>query len=228
MQHSILYNDEELKFEVKVNKLAKRIILKVSDNGEASVTIPQKSLEREAIRFAKKRARWLYLHLNKIKSEAETRRPIVDKILFLGNSYPIELFENSGRLSLNFREGRFELFLSNHTYEDVRSELKRWYIEQARKILPELVQSLGCQIKRIAIREQKTRWGSCSAKKNLNFNWRLMMAPTSVIYYVVVHELTHLKHMNHSPQFWKTVSQKCPDFRQHKSWLRKNGKLLKF
>lgn len=225
MQHSILYNDEELKFEVKVNKLAKRIILKVTDDGEVSVTVPRRGLEREAIRFAKKRARWIYLHLSKIKSEKERRQPIIDKVLFLGNSYPIELFENSA-LKLDFKENKFELHLSNHTYEDIRSELKKWYVQQAKRIIPDLVQD--SRVERITIRGQKTCWGSCSAKKNLNFNWRLMMAPPEVVRYVVVHELTHLEHMNHSAQFWKAVSEKCPEFRRHKAWLRMNGKLLKF
>lgn len=80
--------------------------------------------------------------------------------------------------------------------------------------------------KRITIRDQKTRWGSCSAKGNLNFNWRLILAPEEVLDYVVVHELAHLKEMNHSGRFWKQVELVMPDFAKHRLWLKQNGDML--
>lgn len=80
--------------------------------------------------------------------------------------------------------------------------------------------------KRITIRDQKTRWGSCSVKGNLNFNWRLILAPEEVLDYVVVHELAHLKEMNHSGRFWKQVETVMPDFAKHRLWLKQNGDML--
>lgn len=79
---------------------------------------------------------------------------------------------------------------------------------------------------RITIRDQKTRWGSCSGKGNLNFNWRLILAPESVQDYVVVHELAHRREMNHSPAFWKIVEQVMPDYRMQKQWLKEHGEEL--
>lgn len=79
---------------------------------------------------------------------------------------------------------------------------------------------------RIAIRDQKTRWGSCSSKKNLNFNWRLIMAPAGVLDYVVVHELSHLKEMNHSKRFWREVEQVMPEYKKYNNWLKENGHIL--
>lgn len=76
---------------------------------------------------------------------------------------------------------------------------------------------------RITIRNQKTRWGSCSAKKNLNFNCLLMLAPDEVVDYVVVHELCHLIEMNHSKKFWAQVEQVMPDYKKHKQWLKDHG-----
>lgn len=78
----------------------------------------------------------------------------------------------------------------------------------------------------IAIRDQKTRWGSCSAKGNLNFNWRLMLAPPRILDYVVVHELCHRKEMNHSKAFWNAVETVLPDYRECRKWLKENGKTL--
>lgn len=78
----------------------------------------------------------------------------------------------------------------------------------------------------ITIRDQKTRWGSCSSKGNLNFNWRLMLAPPKVLDYVVIHELCHRKEMNHSPRFWAHVASIMPDYKEHRQWLKANGKTL--
>ena len=79
---------------------------------------------------------------------------------------------------------------------------------------------------RITIRDQKTRWGSCSAAGNLNFNWRLVMAPGEVLDYVVIHELAHRREMNHSAAFWNIVESEMPDYRRHREWLKKNGGFL--
>lgn len=75
----------------------------------------------------------------------------------------------------------------------------------------------------ITVKEQKTRWGSCSSKKNLNFNWKLLMMPESILEYVVVHELAHLKYMNHSQYFWKEVEKVLPDYKNRRKWLKENG-----
>ena len=82
---------------------------------------------------------------------------------------------------------------------------------------------MGVSYGRIAIREQKTRWGSCSSKGNLNFNWRLILAPEEVLDYVVVHELAHRREMNHSKAFYAIVESVLPDYRQARRWLREHG-----
>ena len=82
---------------------------------------------------------------------------------------------------------------------------------------------MGVTYSRIRIKDQKTLWGSCSSRKNLNFNWRLVMAPGEVLDYVVVHELCHLKHMNHSAEFWDCVEEILPEYREHRRWLKVHG-----
>ncbi len=99
--------------------------------------------------------------------------------------------------------------------------------DQALRIIPERVKYyapiVGVTYHNITIRNQKTKWGSCSSRKNLNFNCGLMLAPPEILDYVVVHELCHLKVMDHSPAFWQEVEQILPDYRKRKAWLKSNG-----
>ncbi len=99
--------------------------------------------------------------------------------------------------------------------------------DQAMKRIPERVAHfaplVGVTYGRITIRNQRSRWGSCSSQGNLNFNCLLMLCPPEVIDYVVVHELCHRKEMNHSPRFWAEVERIMPEYKQHRKWLRDNG-----
>ena len=107
---------------------------------------------------------------------------------------------------------------------------QRLYRDKARDIFEQKVsyyaRMMGVSYGRIAIRDQKTRWGSCSGEGNLNFNWRLIFAPAGVLDYVVVHELAHRKEMNHSPRFWKVVEDTMPEYRKYQKWLKENGRGL--
>lgn len=98
--------------------------------------------------------------------------------------------------------------------------------ERARAIITARVQHwaglMGLSYNRIAIKDQRTLWGSCSRKGNLNFNWRLAAAPVEALDYIVIHELCHLREMNHSKRFWAHVAGICPDYRARRRWLREN------
>ena len=98
-----------------------------------------------------------------------------------------------------------------------------WAKETITKRVAYFARLMGVSYRNITIREQKTRWGSCSSEKNLNFNWKLILAPPEVLDYVVVHELCHLKEMNHSKAFWDEVGKVMPNYETHKLWLKENG-----
>ena len=107
---------------------------------------------------------------------------------------------------------------------------KNLYRRKAEEILRKrtlyFAKMMGVQFNRITIKEQKTRWGSCSNSHNLNFNWKLVLAPPEVLDYVVVHELCHIKEMNHSNAFWSEVEKVLPDYKTRRTWLKENGWML--
>jgi predicted metal-dependent hydrolase len=112
-----------------------------------------------------------------------------------------------------------------YTEEDLK-----WMTEEAKKMIPPLVEKyaalMGVTYGRVTIRHQKSRWGSCSAKGNLNFNCLLMLTPPECVEYVVVHELCHRKYMNHSRAFWAEVAKYQPDYRKNEEWLKTKGKYI--
>lgn len=116
---------------------------------------------------------------------------------------------------------------ATHRSPDAATLLRAWYQKAATAKLIELTAvwapRLGVKPQRIKIKEQRTRWGSCSSLGNINYNWRIMMAPLPVIEYLVIHELCHLRHMNHSTDFWQMVTQFSPRQLEHRQWLRQHG-----
>lgn len=110
--------------------------------------------------------------------------------------------------------------------------LEKRYKRAAHEYIPARVayfhQFTGGSYDKVTIRDQKTRWGSCSSSGTLSFNYRLMLAPPQILDYVVVHELCHLKHMNHSPAFWQAVADVLPDYKERKQWLKEHGSELTF
>ena len=104
------------------------------------------------------------------------------------------------------------------------------YRKEARRRITEraayFAEKMGVDYGRIAIKAAKTRWGSCSARGNLNFHWKLILMPPAILDYVVVHELAHRIEMNHSPRFWTQVERILPDYRERRRWLKENGGLI--
>ena len=108
-------------------------------------------------------------------------------------------------------------------------EARRAARELVTMVADEEAQVLGVSFSRIDVRGQRTRWGSCSSRGTLSFNWRLVLAPVEVLDYVVVHEVCHLREPNHSPRFWRLVAERRPEWRRHRDWLRVHGaELLAF
>ena len=129
-------------------------------------------------------------------------------------------------------DGGLRLAASKVERTSIREELERLYKLEARRHFEDRAEhyraEMGVEYDRIELRNQRTRWGSCSPNRTLAFNWRLMMAPTEVVDYIVVHELAHLREKNHTTQFWEIVGEHDLEYTQHAEWLEANSSQLIF
>jgi predicted metal-dependent hydrolase len=148
-----------------------------------------------------------------------------ESYLYLGKPHRLQIVKGKAPLVLQDR-----FYLSEAYLDNARQEFVRWYKEQALMKIEERVRwyagVAGLEYKKITISDATRRWGSCSGKGNLRFNWRLVMAPLKVIDYVVVHELAHLQEKNHTRAFWTRVERILPGYKRYSAWLKDNQHLL--
>ena len=203
----------------------------VEDDGRVVVRAPMR-LKREAIEeFVRAKETWILAKREQALKRASRFVPKRfvggEEFLYLGESYPLEI-EDFQRQPLLLNGG---FRLSRAALPRAEAVFERWYRRQALKVISaraaDYAASHGFTFERIRITSARKRWGSCGHKGNLSFAWRLVMAPPPVIDYVVVHELAHLKHRNHSRRFWGKVASILPDFRKQENWLDEHGDLLR-
>lgn len=180
--------------------------------------------------FLKEKREWIEKTLAKVRERArerEWRYEDGEMFWYLGERYPLRVSERAIS-PLIFSKGEFVMARSFHSR--AKEAFSWWYIREAKRILSERVRFFARENKlaygTVKINAARTRWGSCSGKGNLNFSFRLAMAPLSVIDSVVVHELAHLVHRNHSRNFWQKAASMLPEFEVGRHWLKKNGHLL--
>jgi len=146
--------------------------------------------------------------------------------LYLGKSYELGIRQNKNSLV----ELEDKIYIASSNEKFIKTYLESWYKQQARKVIVERVYKFsnfsGLKFNSINLSSATTRWGSCSSDKNLNFNWKLIMAPLEVIDYVVSHEIAHLAELNHSKDFWEKVRKMFPIYREYRTWLKRHGHKL--
>jgi predicted metal-dependent hydrolase len=198
------------------------------------VVLPARGRNSEAQAFLLDNSDWVLRHLRALQQKGWLRDPEVDgsvkTLLLQGREMRVSVCAESIRdacARVEQADDVITLHLPASQEKATRLVLKDWLHMQAADKVAERVSvrsaQMGLYPKRVFIRNQRTKWGNCSSLGNVSFNWRLIGAPPEVLDYVVVHELAHLKEMNHSPRFWSLVSVYCPDFMRHKAWLKANG-----
>jgi predicted metal-dependent hydrolase len=198
------------------------------------VVTPLEYDRKRLLSFILRREGWILKHLDRmaaLPAAPAADAPLPEQITFLGTAHAVQMNIKPGKRATVWRDGQ-AFAVTAPTEVGGRLALEVWLRDAARFAIATQVQhratEMGVTYDRVAIRDQKTRWGSCSHTGNLNFNWRLVLAPPAVLDYVVVHELAHRVELNHSARFWRVVARYCPTMDTHRAWLRTHGAALRF
>lgn len=202
---------------------ARRYSLRVSQlDGRVTLTLPQRAPLSDGLAFLNDRAGWIRGHLS--ARAAPVRPEIGSEVPFEGTLVPLV---GASLRSPRLEEGRL---LVPHDPLRLAKRVEVFLKHAARDRLvaasDRYAAALGRSYGKITLRDTRSRWGSCTAQGNLMYSWRLIMAPPAVLDYVAAHEVAHLVQMNHAPAFWAEVARLCPDYAEHRCWLRVNGASL--
>lgn len=200
---------------------AKNMKLKIKSFREITLVLPKRVSLKSGYNFADTEYSWIREQILKLDKPVLFDHGVVFPIL--GEEHQIIHAPNS-RGFVWAEDGK--LFVTGHR-EHIPRRVKDWAAKEIKSILitksDKYAAKIGVRVRKITVRDQRSRWGSCSSSGNLNFSWRLILMPEHVIDYIVAHEVAHLRHMNHSSDFWGLVADICPSMQQSRQWLKKNG-----
>jgi len=213
----------------------KTVGITVSPDNRVTVRVPSSLGEQRIRGIVAEKSAWILKRMALNRRRAQVIRPREysdgEAFLFLGTSYRLERV--MGWKGVALMDGRLCVGVScegDGCARNIAARIYRWYRAHALGILVERVNAyrerLGMTPNSVRIKALRSRWGSCSSRGNLNFNWLLVLAPIEIVDYVVVHELCHFVHPDHSSRFWKLVESVLPDFRERRKWLRVQGRCL--
>ena len=204
--------------------------LELTPDGRLIVRAPKHATQAQIRAVVDQKASWIAKARRRITSQHPDLKPKTftpsETFWYLGEQYPLRLTDRQRpRLDL---DGAF--LLARHAQHQAKQVFIAWYREETRQIIHSLIDTYTKHenfiVNEVRITSARTRWGSCSGKGNLNFTYRLSMAPLPVISYVVAHELAHLKVHNHSKAFWAEVARIYPDYQKPRTWLKQHGFFL--
>ena len=204
--------------------------ISINDNAELIVRAPHKLSINKIHDFINEKEKWISNQKKRVINRISDSSLDKDMALYLGSLYPIKISQShSKKLTFNGEE----FLVNTGDPELIHSSIKKWYKNKFKEVaIPRLTyfaNKYNLSVNQIRIKEQKTMWGSCSSRNNINLNYLLIMAPMNVIDYVIIHELAHTIYKNHSSNFWRTVESMMPSFKEAKTWLKDYGhKLRKF
>lgn len=246
---TIQHNNEIIEITIKRSKRS-TACLRIQPDGTVEVRGPRLMSDAFVRKFVEEKADWIIQKRQEVAEHQSKKRNHTyqseDVFLYLGEEYVLTLVaagrkrvelvkaeENSyvssdaETVEIARNDNRLVLHTTSFEPRNIEKQLKEWYKKQATEYITNRVEYYAPRIPGehagITMENRKGRWGSCSSTGELTFNWRLMLAPPEIIDYVVVHELCHLKHMDHSPAYWKAVGSVLPDYKARREWLKENG-----
>lgn len=214
-----LPNGQQIEIAWLRSRRNKHIRLTVGAHG-VRVSSPPRARWSNIVRFLQQQAGWLATHLDQHQQKLPP-----DQLLFQGTTYQLQLAKTGNRVEL--KNNTCYLNPVSRTNKSAVQTLNRWLRSQAAEKLTSIFlqyrQQMNIQAPQLKWRETTSRWGSCSSNGNIMLNWRLIHTPSEVAQYVIIHELAHRVHHNHSKKFWQLVEQFDPAYKVHRGWLKRNG-----
>lgn len=222
-QHSITLNGRTVAYRIRQSRQVKRIGLRVTDDG-LTVAMPKRAKAKAAEKAITDNTAWVLKHMQRLEDNARLAYITVDgfpAMLFKGVETPVRCAPHLKRVA-----HEDDTLIIRDTLKTPHKALDDWLRQQCLEALTPSVaraeEHIGKRHTRLSIRDQKSRWGSCSNTGTLSFNWRLIMAPPDVLDYVACHEVMHLAVPNHSAKFWNGVAAICPHTETARHWLTTN------
>lgn len=223
----IIFDRSIYPVRVRRHRQARRYTLRIqSATREVVLTIPPRGTFKEARDFAQKHGAWIAARLDRLPRAA----PFADGVVVPLRGVPHRIVHRRGVRGTVWTEtndGAEPLLCVAGNAPHVDRRIGDFLRREAKRDLEtasfRFARELGVEIKRVAVRDQTSRWGSCSTAGDLSFSWRLILAPSAVLTYLAAHEVAHLVEMNHSARFWRLVQRLCPDHERGKMWLDVHG-----
>ena len=221
----------ELDYTIKRSPRRRKLAITVERDRSVVVHAPKSATDEKIRAIVESKRQWIYEKISHTQKYALPHPPGKELVngesaLYLGRQYQIEITTRESD------EIRFEqrFLIPARLSAERKQVLRNWYIEKAKeKILPrakKFAKDIGVTFANAKIVDNRYRWGSCTTKDNINFNWHLIKAPMYVVDYVIVHELAHLLETNHTPRFWNIVRAQSSKMEKAKQWLLENGQIL--
>lgn len=227
-------SDRTLPLIVSENSRAKRLTLRIEAGGKGiRVTVPPATNENDVLHFIERYRGWIEGRVHRLPPPQET--PMLKAGAFVPIfGIPHEIIHREGRgtveIQTNDADGKTSKIIvygeSAHLPRRISDALKKQAELKIAPLVRKYTTIVGRKPVSVRYKDTKSRWGSCSADGHLSFSWRIAMAPSGVVNYLVAHEIAHLIEMNHSPRFWALCEKLCPETKRYRAWLKRNGQAL--
>lgn len=211
-------------YTTRVHPRARRITLRLDTAGRPVITVPPFTPKWFVSQFVKNHTDWIAGHQQQLQNSKGKFLSDVGVTIF-GRQYTLAVTDTDGASAVTIDGSTVRV--KRHTGKKTADILSRFLKNTATHYLiprtRQLAEKMNTAVQKITLRAQTTRWGSCSSTGTLSFNWKLVHFPPDVIDYVIIHELAHRQHMDHSKEFWQCVERYNPEYRVHRGWLKRQG-----
>lgn len=234
----IRMKNEDLSYSV-IHTSRKTVSISINRDGSVTVRAPLHVPDYEINQIVLQKKDWIKKKKNQVLDQTQLVHnkyhrdyDEVSTMPFRGKEYELRFIKHNGLKIpiIELQQDYFRVLYGEYDKQKIRNAFRFWYMKRAKEIYMDRIAYYQAIIKEpigvVRIKEQRSCYGSCSSKRNLNFNWKCILAPKEVLDYIVVHELTHLKEMNHSKKFWDQVAIFFPNYQLCRLWLRENNEFL--